>query len=49
AYELYRALRDRGVPTQFVAYPSTEHYPSDPVLNEDIYRRWLAWLDRYLR
>jgi dipeptidyl aminopeptidase/acylaminoacyl peptidase len=49
SYELYRALLDRGVPTQFIAYPSAEHFPSDPVLAEDIYRRWLAWLDRYLR
>ncbi len=49
AYELFHALRDRGVPVEFVAYPSSEHYPSDPVLSEDIYKRWVGWLDRYLR
>lgn len=48
SYELFRALRDRGVTTQFIAYNSTEHYPSDPVSSEDIYRRWVAWFDRFL-
>lgn len=49
SYELYHALRDRGVPVSFVAYPSAEHFPSDPVMSEDIYRRWVGWLDKYLR
>ncbi len=49
SYELYHALRDRGVPVEFIAYPSREHFPSDPVLGEDIYRRWVAWFDRYMR
>ena len=49
SYELFRALRDRGVPTQFIAYPSDQHFPSDPILGEDIYRRWVGWFDRYLR
>jgi len=49
SYELFRALRDRGVTARFIAYPSTEHYPSDPVSSEDIYRRWVGWFDRYLR
>jgi dipeptidyl aminopeptidase/acylaminoacyl peptidase len=49
SYELYHALRDRGVPVQFVAYVSSEHFPSDPVQSEDIYRRWVGWFDRYLR
>jgi dipeptidyl aminopeptidase/acylaminoacyl peptidase len=49
AYELFHALRERGVPVKFVAYPISEHYPSDPVLSEDVYARWVNWLDRYLR
>jgi dipeptidyl aminopeptidase/acylaminoacyl peptidase len=49
SYELYHALRERGVPVQFIAYPSSEHYPSDPVSSEDVYRRWAGWLDRWLR
>ncbi len=49
SYELYHALRGRGVPVEFVAYVSDEHYPTDPVQVEDIYRRWVGWFDRYLR
>jgi dipeptidyl aminopeptidase/acylaminoacyl peptidase len=48
SYELYHALKDRGVPVEFVAYVSDEHYPSDPVSSEDIFRRWVGWFDRYL-
>ena len=48
SYELFHALRDRGVPVQFIAYNSTEHFPSDPISSEDIYRRWVGWFDRYL-
>jgi len=42
-------LHDRGVPVSFIAYDSNEHFPSDPIKSEDIYRRWRDWLDRYLR
>jgi len=48
SYRLYHALRDRGVPTQFFAYPIPGHSPADPVRMRDIYRRWLAWLNQYL-
>jgi len=49
SYELFHALRDRGVPTEFIAYQSNEHFPTDPVSSEDVYRRWVAWFDRYMR
>lgn len=48
SYELYHALRDRGVPTQFIAYPLGGHSPSDPVHARDVDRRWIAWLQKYL-
>ena len=48
-YEFYHALKDRGTPVEFVAYPVDGHFPSDPLRGEDIYRRWLDWLDKYLR
>jgi len=48
SYELYHALKSRGVPVEFVAYPSSEHFPTDPVTSEDIYRRWVGWFDRYM-
>jgi dipeptidyl aminopeptidase/acylaminoacyl peptidase len=49
SYELYHALKSRGVPVEFIAYPSSEHFPTDPVTSEDIYRRWVGWFDRYMR
>ena len=49
SYELYHALKDNGVPVKFVAYPVAGHYPDDPVSHQDVYRRWLDWLDQYLK
>ena len=48
SFKMFHALKDNGVPTEFVAYPVDGHHPFDPVRNEDTIRRWLAWLDRYL-
>jgi len=48
SYKLYHALRDNDVPVQFIAYPVSGHFPRDPVRREDVFRRWLDWLDRYL-
>jgi dipeptidyl aminopeptidase/acylaminoacyl peptidase len=48
SYKLYHALRDNGVPTKFIAYPTGGHWPGDPVRSRDIYRRWIEWLDQYL-
>jgi dipeptidyl aminopeptidase/acylaminoacyl peptidase len=47
-YELYHALKDRGIQTQFFAYPIGGHSPADPVRIRDVYRRWIEWLDVYL-
>jgi dipeptidyl aminopeptidase/acylaminoacyl peptidase len=49
SYLMYRALKDNGVPVQFFAYPVAGHFPNDPVRMPDVYRRWLEWMDRYLR
>jgi dipeptidyl aminopeptidase/acylaminoacyl peptidase len=47
SYQLYHALK--GVPVKFVAYPIPGHSPGDPVRLEDLDRRWLDWLDQYLK
>jgi len=49
SYQLYHALKDNGVPVKFVAYPVAGHFPGDPVRSQDVYRRWLDWLDQYLK
>ena len=47
-YELYHALKDRGIKTEFYAYPIGGHSPNDPVRIRDVYRRWIEWLRVYL-
>jgi len=49
SFKMYHALKDNGVPVQFVAYPVHGHFPSDHVRSENVYQRWLGWIDRYLR
>jgi dipeptidyl aminopeptidase/acylaminoacyl peptidase len=48
SFQLYHALRDNHVETQFIAYPVSGHSPVDPVHSRDIDRRWVAWLAKYL-
>ncbi len=49
SYGLYHALKDNGVPTEFVAYPVGGHFPGDPIRQMDVYTRWVDWLDRWLK
>jgi dipeptidyl aminopeptidase/acylaminoacyl peptidase len=48
SYKLYHVLKDNGVTTQFFAYPTAGHSPSDPVRQRDVDRRWVGWLEKYL-
>lgn len=49
SFKMFHALRDNGTTVQFVAYPVHGHFPSDPLRSEDVTKRWLAWIDRYLK
>ncbi|MBS0557367.1 MAG: S9 family peptidase [Proteobacteria bacterium] len=49
SYEWYHALRDNGVEVQFVAYPADTHFPRDIVQTVDVYRRWVGWMETYLK
>ncbi len=49
SYEWYHGLRDNGVETEFWAYPADSHFPGDIVRTTDVYRRWIEWMDRYLK
>jgi dipeptidyl aminopeptidase/acylaminoacyl peptidase len=49
SYEMYHALKDNGVTTEFFAYPVRGHFPSDPVHREDVMTRWIGWLNQYLQ
>jgi dipeptidyl aminopeptidase/acylaminoacyl peptidase len=48
-YSLYHALKDNGVPVKFIAYPVAGHFPGDPVRAMDVDRRWVEWMDQYLK
>jgi dipeptidyl aminopeptidase/acylaminoacyl peptidase len=48
SYELFHALKDNGVTTQFIAYPISGHNAQDPVRQRDVQRRWLEWMATYL-
>jgi dipeptidyl aminopeptidase/acylaminoacyl peptidase len=48
-YSLYHALKDNGVTVKFIAYPVAGHFPGDPVRAMDVDRRWVEWMDQYLK
>jgi len=47
SYQLYHALIDNGVTTEFIAYPLYGHNAQDPVHQRDVQRRWLDWIERH--
>ncbi len=49
SYEMFHALRDNGVTTEFYVYPANTHFPHDIVRTTDIYRRWVGWMVKYLK
>ncbi|HKO55627.1 MAG TPA: S9 family peptidase, partial [Thermoanaerobaculia bacterium] len=49
SYQMYRALRDNGVPTKFIAYPVSGHSPEDPLRQLDIEKRYVQWFTEYLK
>jgi len=48
-YSLYHALKDNGIPVKFVSFPIPGHAPGDPVRRMEMYRRWVEWMDQYLK
>ncbi len=49
AEEWYHGLRDNGVTVEFYGYPESTHFPHDIVQTTDVYRRWVGWMDKYLK
>ena len=45
--EFFRALERRGVPTEMVVYPRTQHGPEEPKYLMDVPRRILAWFEKH--
>ena len=48
-YELYNALRRRGVPVEMVVYPRQQHVFHEPRFIRDLADRNLAWMNRWVR
>jgi dipeptidyl aminopeptidase/acylaminoacyl peptidase len=46
---LYQALRQLGRTTQLVVYPGQYHGISKPSYQKDVYERYLAWYDKYVK
>ena len=49
AEEWYHGLRDNGVTVEFYAYPESTHFPQDIVQTTDVFRRWVGWMEKYLK
>lgn len=47
--EFYTALKRRGVKTQMVTYPRTQHSPQEPKFLENIMQRHLAWVEEHVK
>jgi dipeptidyl aminopeptidase/acylaminoacyl peptidase len=48
AMALYRALRDNGVETEFIALPGRTHNPTDPANARERTRLWVDWVKQHL-
>jgi dipeptidyl aminopeptidase/acylaminoacyl peptidase len=47
--QMYQALRTLGVPAELIVYPGEFHVLTRPSFLVDRWRRYLEWMDRYLR
>lgn len=47
-YEMYNALKRKGVPTEMVVYPRTPHGPQEPKFVLDIMHRHIDWVAKYV-
>lgn len=49
SFIFYHALKERGVPVRFTAFPRYGHFPSDPVGQEIVMRAWTGWIDKWMK
>ena len=47
--QMYQALKSLGVDTQLIIYPNEFHGITRPSYRRDIYERYLAWYDKYVK
>lgn len=46
---LYQSLKRLGVDTQLIVYPDQSHGGFPPSYDKDVYERYLAWFNKYLK
>jgi len=46
---LYQSLKRIGIDTELIVYPGQSHGGFPPSYNKDVYERYLAWFDKYLK
>jgi dipeptidyl aminopeptidase/acylaminoacyl peptidase len=49
SFAMYRALKDNGVETKFIAYPLGGHSPDDPAHQSDVDQRYVEWFKTHLK
>jgi dipeptidyl aminopeptidase/acylaminoacyl peptidase len=49
SYVFFHALQDAGKTVEFDQWPIPAHFPGDPIRRNDVYAKWIGWLDKYLR
>lgn len=49
SFEFFHALRDRGQPVKFIAFPVVGHFPPDPVHQMQVYKDWSEWMADHLK
>jgi dipeptidyl aminopeptidase/acylaminoacyl peptidase len=46
---LYQSLKRIGIDTELIVYPDQSHGGFPPSYNKDVYERYLAWYEKYLK
>ena len=46
---MYQAMKRLGRETLLVVYPEQHHGIERPSYEKDMYTRWIAWYDKYLK
>ena len=49
SYRMYHALKDQGVETKFILYPTSGHTPSDPAHTRDVRIQMINWLQKHFK
>ncbi len=49
SFEFFHALKDRGQPVKFIAFPVVGHFPPDPVHQLQVDKAWSGWMVEHLK